>query len=212
GASRERSEWQLPRPRTPESSERAYLILNRLVEHAKKTPGVRFITARDLLQIYESPLPPRVDRGKIAEHLVVRQTFLQHEHGSLSAADMLLALLGLEPQAVEGPTARAETTYSAASIARPAFQRVKTDVSAFVRAHHRLPAEVWIGSEKLSLPDFAATLAGEGPSGDSVMVRKGNPEMEKYIASDPVKTFRWLIHPEGFSAPKLLGLARLQAW
>ena len=38
------------------------------------------------------------------------------------------------------------------------------------------------------------------------------PEMEKYVAADPVKTFNWAIHPEGFSAPGLLELARLQTW
>jgi hypothetical protein len=45
-----------------------------------------------------------------------------------------------------------------------------------------------------------------------VTVHKGNPEMGRYIATDAVKAFSWVIHPEGFSAPSLLELARLQAW
>jgi len=36
--------------------------------------------------------------------------------------------------------------------------------------------------------------------------------MEKYIAKDAARAFDWPIHPEGFSAPALLELARLQAW
>jgi hypothetical protein len=36
--------------------------------------------------------------------------------------------------------------------------------------------------------------------------------MERYVAIDAGKAFSWAIHPEGFSAPNLLELARLQAW
>ncbi len=94
---------------------------------------------------------------------------------------------------------------------RPAFERAKIDVAGFIRANRRLPAEVWIGSEKLSLADFAATLAADDGT-NAVPVRKGNLEMEKYVATDARRSFDWPIHPEGFSAPELLELARLQAW
>ena len=36
--------------------------------------------------------------------------------------------------------------------------------------------------------------------------------MEKYVSTDARGSFQWPIHPEGFSAPELLELARLQAW
>jgi hypothetical protein len=36
--------------------------------------------------------------------------------------------------------------------------------------------------------------------------------MEKYVSKDALRSFSWPIHPEGFSAPELLELARLQAW
>lgn len=212
GASRERNEWQRPRRRTAEDSERCYRILKRYVEHAKGRPNVRFVTARDLLLLYEGPIARPIDRGRMAQHLAQRQTFLVTEDASLSAGEMLLALLGMEPAAVEGPAARSETTYRVKEIPRPAFARAKADVVSFVRAHQRLPAEVWIGCERLSLADFAATLAGDPGSASSVAVRKGNLEMEKYVATDPTGTFNWLIHPPGFSASGLLELARLQAW
>jgi hypothetical protein len=182
------------------------------VEHAKSVPNVRFVTARELPQLYESPLPPSPNRHKAAEHLAQRQTFLVTEDGALSAADMLLALLGLDPQVVEGPTMRHDSTYRAAEIPRAPFERAKADVISFIRANHRLPPSAWIGSERLSLPDFAATLASDRPGSPSVAVRKGNTEMESFIATDPAKAFDWPIHPEGFSAPNLLELARLQAW
>lgn len=212
GASRERSEWQPPRLRAPQDSERCYTILTRYVEHAKAVPGVRFVTARQLLQIYDGPLGRTVDRGAIARHMSARQTFLATDDTTLSAAEMLQALLGIKPQTIEGPASRRETTYTGETIARPAFERVKADVVSFIRAERRLPAEAWIGSQRLSISDFAATLAADAGSSAPVRVRQGNPEMERHIATDPVRTFSWAIHPEGFAAPGLLELARLQAW
>ena len=212
GAYRERSQWQRPRQRTVDDAERCYRILTRFVEHAKSVPNVRFVTARELPLLYESPVPRSPNRQRAAEHLSVRQTFLMTEDGPLSAADMLLALLGLDPQIVEGPTTRHDSTCHAAEIPRTQFERAKADVVSFIRANHRLPPSAWIGSERLSLPDFAATLAADRPGSMLVAVRKGNPEMERYIATDPAKAFDWVIHPEGFSAPNLLELARLQTW
>jgi hypothetical protein len=43
-------------------------------------------------------------------------------------------------------------------------------------------------------------------------IRKGNFTADKYVANDDPKIFNWVIHPEGFHAPKLMELAKLQAW
>ncbi|MBI1785962.1 MAG: hypothetical protein HYR60_00145 [Acidobacteria bacterium] len=210
GQSRERDQWAPPRRRTEEDSERCYRLLTRWVEHMKKAPDVRFVTARDLPQLYQNQRGSYATE-EIRRHLAERQTFLAGDKGVLSAAEMLQILLGIEPLAVEGPAARRATTYAAREIGRPAFERAKTDVASFIRAHRRLPSEVWIGAYYLSLPDFAATLAGD-TGGATVSVQTGKPEMERHIASDPVRTFNWVIHPEGFEGSALLELARLQAW
>jgi hypothetical protein len=212
GANPERNEWKKPPRRTAEESERCYRILTRYVEHAKARPSVRFVTARELPLLYESQLGRAGDRASIARHLAEQETFLVTDHGALSPAEMLQILLGMEPAAVEGPIARGATTYHFGEISRPAFERAKADASGFIRTNRRLPAEVWIGSQKLSLADFAATLADDDGSAKGIAVRKGNLEMEKYVATDARRSFDWPIHPEGFSAPELLELARLQAW
>jgi hypothetical protein len=36
--------------------------------------------------------------------------------------------------------------------------------------------------------------------------------MFRLIDTDGVRSFDWVIHPEGFQAPQLLDMARLQAW
>jgi hypothetical protein len=212
GASTERSDWKRPKRRTAADSERCYALLRRYVEHAKATPGVRFITARQLLQVYKAPAPPQVERKILSDHMAARLTFLTIGQDSLSAADALLELLGMPPEFVDGPAERRATTYTDPTIPKAAFERAKADARSFILWHHRLPSAVWIGSRTLSLSDFAATLAGQDNSQDEVRVQTGNPEMEKYIATDPAGAFQWLIHPEGFRAPELLELGRLQAW
>ena len=112
----------------------------------------------------------------------------------------------------EGPAGHThgETAKSPDEIA--AFEHAKNETRGVIRTNHRLPSQVWVGSKTLSLPDFAATLAGDDGVSATVVSRKGNPELEKYVATDATGAFSWPIHPEGFSAPQLLDMARLQAW
>jgi hypothetical protein len=212
GADRERADWRSPRRRTDADSERCYGILHAYVAHMKNVPGVRFATAREMLQLYGSPTPTSVNRTRIAEHMAKKQTYLLTEQDSLSAADMMLALLGMDPQVVDGPATRIASTLRADSIPRAAWERAKADVQASIRANKRLPAEVWIGSEKLSIGDFAATLAAYDGTSASAGVHRANIEFEKYFSTDAKGSFSWPIHPEGFSAPELLELGRLQGW
>jgi hypothetical protein len=78
-----------------------------------------------------------------------RQTFLVTEGGALSAADMLLSLLGMRPEVVDGPATRIASNLEGASIPRAAFERAKTDAVSSIGANKRLPAAVWIGAEAL---------------------------------------------------------------
>jgi hypothetical protein len=182
------------------------------VAHAKSVPGVRFVTARELLQLYGSPSPAPAQRAHVAEHMSARQTFLVTEGRSLSAADMLLSLLGMQPEVVDGPATRIASSLDRASIPRAAFERAKADAVSFIRANKRLPAAVWIGADKLSIGDFAATLSGDDRVAAEIVFRRANLEFEKYFSNEPRKAFDWPIHPEGFSAPELLELGKLQGW
>ena len=212
GATRERQDWTRPRLRTAESRERCFRILRGYVEHAQKTPGVQFVTAQDLLQLYKPQTPPRVDRARLTGHFRRQITFLRTESGDLSAGEILLQLLGLDWRMVDGPSDRGVSTYGAETIPRGLFDRAKQDAISFITAHRRLPSEIFIGERILSLADFAATVAGEAPSPAPVTVARGQLEMERYFATDASRSFNWPIHPDGFAAPELLELARLQGW
>src|SRR5260370_24289869 len=76
GADRERNDWRRPHRRTEADSERCYGILRAYVAHMKNVPGVRFATAREMLQLYAGPTPRPLNRARISAHLAARQTFL----------------------------------------------------------------------------------------------------------------------------------------
>jgi hypothetical protein len=213
GANPERKMWVMPHRRTAEDSERCYGVLRRFVQHMKSQAGVRFVTAKDLPGIYQSGVPRAVDRKAAALQLRERIVFADVQGQMLSPADMVVALLGLEPQVVDGPTAAGATSYAGTSIPAPAFERARRDAADFIAHTHRLPNVVMIGAETLSLADFAATLAGSvlEPAGP-VRVLHGRIEFERYFATDPQKPFNWIIHPQGFSGAHLLELGRLQGW
>lgn len=212
GANPERSEWLKPRRRTAVDSERCYGVLRRFVQHMKQQPGVRFVTAKDLPRLYEEGVAHTVDREAAAEHLKREITFGEITGSMASAAEMLLALLEVPPQVVDGPVRAGKTTYAKATIPDPAFRSAASDAADSIRRFGRLPSEVFIGVESLSLADFAATLAGSfGKNGD-IEVRHGTARFESYFATDGRKPFNWVIHPEGFDGSVLLELGRLQGW
>jgi hypothetical protein len=212
GSMREPGTWIVPELRSKEESERWFRLFFGYMDHIRKLPGVQFVTARQLLQIYANPVGKPLPRAIVAGHMLKEQSFLESKETVLSAAEQLLILLGMKPEQVDGPIDSHDTTYGGAEIPRWAFEGAKADVASFIQTNHRLPSEAWIGSQRLSILDFAATLAGDDGKSPSVTVRKGNPVMEKYFPMDPVKSFTWAVHPEGFSAPHLVELNRLQSW
>jgi hypothetical protein len=213
GAMPARKDWVRPRRRTTEDSERCFHVLHEFVKHMKEAPDVRFVTAQDLLQIYNGPLPRVVDSRTIAEHLTRQITFLNAGSAVLSPADMLIQLLRLEPQIVDGPTAPGLTTWPSDTIPQRLFERAEKETVAFIARNHRLPNQVFIAAETLSLSDFTATLAAHilNPA-PVVHIVRGRITFDQYFATDAQKSFNWPIHPVGFRAPELLDLGRLQGW
>ncbi len=212
GATRKRSQWVLPHRRTPEEAERCYRILTEYVQHAKSAPGVQFVTANDLLHIYASPMPPTIDRATLARHFQNGITFLSTPSGDLSAADILLQLLGMPPDYVDGPTFRGATTYNQPQIPELLFEGTVEDVKSFIKTNHRLPSQIFVGSQTLSLGDFAATVAGHLLSAGPVRVARAKLLFEQYFSNDAKGAFDWPIHPIGFAPAELLELGRLQGW
>ncbi len=251
GANPPREEWKPPRQLPPEKTEAAFERFERYVDFMRSLPGVRFVTASDLPELYPDPLRPsaintaEVDANaleplarRIAE--TGRVDFLQDAQGRFhSPADLLTGLVEILAGAIEGgrlpawvrippalgPSEPPPIT-EADSLAWPAFRDVLIDARASIRARRQVPSPVFAGVKKIAPADFLVACArtavrafdaakeGKPFFPDRVEVPRGAPiAVEKHVAQDTPGLFGgWIIHTEGFRAPRIVEQARLQAW
>jgi hypothetical protein len=105
----------------------------------------------------------------------------------------------------------------------PAFRDATLDVLDYLATQQRVPSRVFVGPEAVAPGDFLAALAA---AYDFHCQRQRLPEAEgvpmptnreilpaRHVAQDTPGLFGgWVIHKEDFRAPKILEVARLQAW
>ena len=168
-----------------------------------KSNGLDFITvdgcAYSVADQFEALLPP-APKGRDVKDI----SFMQPITG----------LLGSD----SAPPAHSERT----SITWDEFLEARRDAQNYVKTYHRVPSRIFIGSTSIPPGDFLVALAAdymEGAKADSpksmtVPIRAMEVLPEKHIADDPKgKLFGgWIIHKEGFKAPKILDVAKLQTW
>jgi hypothetical protein len=91
----------------------------------------------------------------------------------------------------------------------------------------RIPSVVWVAGKPVAPEDFAASLGAivdriAAPSAPlqgfaltesaKFPILRGKFTAGKYVAEDNPGLWGWVIFPENFRAPKMMDLARLQAW
>lgn len=237
GANPPRSEWKLPKARTKEETDKAFQDFEKYVKFIKAQAGVQYVTAGGLEKLYEdSALRRQYGQPEIiqlARAIQKEITFHQVDDFILSASDafQLLTEVALtkssNPVELKPLLGPAQAFISPIGVSRPAtvkreaFYETVREVSAYCKTNKRMPSSVWIGSIAISPADYLATIAYEVErgylsvavlDGGYVTLRSGNFTADKYVADDDPKIFNWVIHPEGFHAPKLMELAKLQAW
>ncbi len=242
GANPARKDWKLPKTRTSEETEKAFRDFEEYVKFIKAQENARFVTARELGELYQDRLFPKhqfsTDEVLLLARAVQKEiTFQRIRDVSLSSADIfhLLneslreALSNNSPPEIAGivrvgptrpfkslPGRTPLVAISWESLIAASRGNALYDFYNLPNLH--IPNEVWIGSDCLSPEDYLATIAkayedlltGRKPT--QVMIQRGNFTADKYVADDDPKIFNWVIHPEGFHAPKLMELAKLQAW
>ena len=129
----------------------------------------------------------------------------------------------LAAKGILGPDSPPPPPSERARLDWPAFRDATADVLQFVQTQRRVPSRVFVGTEPVPPSDFLAALAGvylsyhqngKLPVGESVSLGKNLEVLTaRHIAKDTPGLFGgWVIHKEGFRAPKVLEQARLQAW
>lgn len=104
-----------------------------------------------------------------------------------------------------------------------AFRDAARAVHEFIKVERRVPARVFVGAEAVAPADFLAAMAaawrlhrqpGKPLAGQTVPLGHDVRVVpERHVAKSTPDLFGgWVIHKAGFQAPKLMELARLQAW
>jgi hypothetical protein len=107
-----------------------------------------------------------------------------------------------------------------------AFRDALRDAADEARVRRQVPTCVFAGVRKIAPADFlrasaavALAVLDAGPAGrpafpETVAIPKGTAvATERYVADDTPDLFgAWIIHPEGFRAPRIVEMAKLQAW
>jgi hypothetical protein len=156
---------------------------------------------------------------------------------SYSAADQLELLTVTVTELIEGrkpltplplkgllgPDGPPPSSKVEAHLAWTAFRDAALDLRQFIETHRRVPARVFVGPDPVPPADFLVALAS---AWDSHRQRAQFPQTEgidlgknvallpaRHVAKDTPGLFGgWVIHREGFRAPKILDVAILQAW
>lgn len=238
GANPPRSEWQLPGVRPAAETEKAFRDFEEYVKFIKGQENARFVTARELSELYKDRL--RGQQFTSTEVLLVAQavqkeiTFQRVGDVTLSSAEVFAllnhslqeALKNLSPPAVlwagiAGPTRPFKSPLGRTrptTISWDSLIAASRDNSIYESGNPHIPNEIWFGVDSISPEDYLATIAkayeditlGKKPS--RVEIQTGNFTASQYVADDTPKLWNWVIHPEGFHAPKIIELAKLQAW
>jgi peptidoglycan/xylan/chitin deacetylase (PgdA/CDA1 family) len=235
-----RSAWKRPRMRPAAETETAFTDFEQYIRFIQKQPGVAFVTASDLMRLYADRATARAysreDLRAIAAAAQPEITFQRRQGETLSAADVFSLLTGAMAGFVRSnAVSEASRVTRLAGPIRPfapavggsrapvfpweAYSRAITDAADFCRTNHRVPDAIWVGTDSLSPADFLATLApvlerviATGQPPPEVSRRDGRFTADRYVAEDSTELWNWPIFPEGFHAPAIMALARLQAW
>jgi hypothetical protein len=122
-----------------------------------------------------------------------------------------------------GPDNAPGSTVQKSQLAWSDFNRTVTDAADFIRTQGRVPARVFIGPDPISPTVFLAGLAdayrsylksGKLPTQQGVTLPEHLDLLTvAQVAEDKPGLFGgWIIHKENFRAPKVMEMARLQAW
>ncbi len=237
GANPPRTEWKLPPVKSKEEQEQAYHVLEEILDYTIKQPNVRLVTARQISSLYPDsaytePLGQN-DLKHIAESWKESISFADLGDRTVSAAEALFAFASLvitsdyetPPEDFDitfsyGPATRAERfitegVFSWEDILETSEEYIKT-----ITATEKMPTVIWVGGQPVRPEDFAATLAHIVPQildetiyDQPIPFVQGKLEAEKYVADDDMDgLWGWEIFPEGFHAPKMMEIAKLQAW
>ena len=243
GANPPREQWKVPPQRPAEQTEQAFARFAKYIDYIKSL-RVRFVTASELPAIYADRVRSKgvtesellACAKKLADAKATGVDYQMLDSKAISPAEQFELLAMAMGELIDGKTVKyplaakgltgpdsapGSTGEGGQTIAWPAFRDAVVDVRDYLRAHGRVPARVFIGTDSVAPADFLGALAiafqfereqGKLPL-HGVRLGKGLAVLtERHVAKDPTGHFDWVIHKADFRPAKILDVARLQAW
>ncbi len=237
GANPPRQQWKLPPMKTPEDTEKAFQYFEDLVRFMKSFPRVRFLTASAAAEKFRDRAQTHVfslqEVGAIAGQVDSEVSFQVGESFNLSASEVFYLLnkflAGIVRRQGDEALVLERTPYGPASAPQPLtgklvapwdqVGRTLLDVQDELDKTGRIPSAIWLGSQSVAPESY---LVGIAQVAKSIVDKARMPEVVsfsparlaagQYVADDSPDLWGWIIFPQGFHAPKLMSLAKLQAW
>jgi hypothetical protein len=103
---------------------------------------------------------------------------------------------------------------------RSQFLRTAQDVESFMAQEGRVPSAIWVGSVPVTPESWLVAcasigarhlFAGRRPPA-RVALRPARLKSADHVAEDSPRLWGWIIFRKGFSAIKMMALAKRQAW
>jgi hypothetical protein len=237
GANPPREDWHKPPIKDPEQIERDFNYLEGLVHYIKSFPNVRFITASDALGVMPDRAQGRSfserELGEIAGQIAPDVSFQKRGDYALSASEQFALLNDYVARTVRkqpaapvlltgtpyGPALAAPQMADDVNVSWSQFSRTVQDVAGFLEKNGQIPNVVWMGSKSVTPESYLVALARTTRTllethtlPNYVTLPPARLAAARYVADDSPKLWDWVIFPEGFDAPEMMGLAKLQAW
>jgi hypothetical protein len=237
GANPPRDQWKLPPVKTPEETEKAFQYFEDLVHFLKAFPRVQFLTASGAAEKFRDRAQSHVfstqEVGAIARQVDPDVSFQAGDNFNLSASEVFYVinryLTGEVQRMGQAPLLLERTPYGPASAPEPLtaklvapwnqVARTILDVQGDLDNTGRIPSAIWLGSQSVppesylvGIAQAAQSLMQKGQLPDDVTFAPARLAAADYVADDSPDLWDWVIFPHGFHAPKLMSLAKLQAW
>ena len=237
GANPPPAQWKLPPLKTPQESEKAFQYFTDLVLFMKSFSRVNFITASDAALLFRDRSQNHVfsmpEIVAIAGQVDPQVSFQVGEHFNLTASEVFYLLnkfvanialrKGTEPILLEstpyGPASATPPLKAKCTVPWEIFAQSTLAVQDALDKTGQIPPAIMLGSQAvppesylLGLAQATEALTQNGEAPESVSLEPAQLAAAQYVADDSPELWDWVIFPRGFTAPKLMSLAKLQAW
>jgi peptidoglycan/xylan/chitin deacetylase (PgdA/CDA1 family) len=237
GANPPRDQWKLPPVKTPEETEKAFQYFEDLVRFMKSFPRVQFLTASAAAERFRDRAQNHIfttqEVGAIAAQVDSEVSFQAGDTYNLSASEVFYVINKFLAGMVQRQGAESlileRTPYGPASTPQPLsaklvapwgqVARAVLDVQAELDKTGRIPSAIQLGSQSVPPESYLVGIAQVARSimdnpqiPDTVRFSPAHLAAADYVADDSPDLWDWIIFPHGFHAPKLMSLAKLQAW